>query len=258
MRRTVLWRSIVWVGTEWCALTRDSGGWELSGTVLAVVGSEPARVQYAVALDDGWSTREVGVDLWLGAGAEPWSLRMVVDQEQRWQIVADAPDVGPEPGQSEAFHGLVDIDLGFSPVTNTLPIRRLAPAIGEAVDVTAVWVRFPELTVEPLPQRYTRLDERRYRYESAGGAFRAELVVDDVGLVIAYENGWERLAEAAMNGSARQTSRAGLPVDEPESGSVDSQRLAEHERRGQWGHGMPCPYWHLWNACLIGSGRTGR
>jgi hypothetical protein len=199
MRRTVLWRSIAWVGTEWCALRRDSGGWRLSGTVLAAVGNEPARVQYAVTLDDGWSTREVEVDLWLGASAEPRSLRMLVDQEQRWRIVVDPPDVGREPGTSEALHGLVDVDLGFSPATNTLPIRRLAPAIGEAVDVTAVWVRFPELTVEPLPQRYTRLDERRYRYESAGGAFQAELVVDDLGLVIAYENGWERLAEATAN-----------------------------------------------------------
>ena len=94
----------------------------------------------------------------------------------------------------EALHGLIDVDLGFSPVTNTLPIRRLDPAIGEAVAVTAAWVRFPELTIEPLPQRYIRLAERRYRYESAGGAFVAEIEVDDLGLVTAYEGGWRRIA----------------------------------------------------------------
>jgi hypothetical protein len=94
----------------------------------------------------------------------------------------------------EALHGLTDVDLGFSPVTNTLPIRRLDPAIGESVAVTAAWVRFPELTIEPLPQRYTRLAERRYRYESAGGAFVAEIEVDDLGLVTTYEGGWRRSA----------------------------------------------------------------
>jgi hypothetical protein len=93
-----------------------------------------------------------------------------------------------------ALHGLVDVDLGFSPVTNTLPIRRLEPAIGEVVAVTAAWVRFPELTIEPLPQRYVRLAERRYRYESAGGAFVAEIEVDDLGLVTTYEGGWRRIA----------------------------------------------------------------
>ncbi|MDQ3227137.1 MAG: putative glycolipid-binding domain-containing protein, partial [Chloroflexota bacterium] len=79
---------------------------------------------------------------------------------------------------------------------NTLPIRRLAPAIGDAVGVTAVWVSFPELTIEPLPQRYIRLDERRYRYESDGGAFVTEIAVDDLGLVVTYDGGWRRIAES--------------------------------------------------------------
>ena len=64
--------------------------------------------------------------------------------------------------------------------------------------MTAVWVRFPELTIEPLPQRYGRLAERRYRYESAGGAFAAEIEVDDLGLVTTYEGGWRRIA-ASVN-----------------------------------------------------------
>ncbi len=102
------------------------------------------------------------------------------------------PPLQPVP----AIEGLVDVDLGFTPATNTLPIRRLTRAVGEAVDVTAAWVRFPELTVEPLPQRYVRLDERRYRYASSGGAFVAELEVDDLGLVVRYEGGWERVAVA--------------------------------------------------------------
>jgi hypothetical protein len=55
-------------------------------------------------------------------------------------------------------------------------------------------VRFPELTIEPLPQRYIRLADWRYRYESAGGAFVAEIEVDDLGLVTHYEGGWRRIA----------------------------------------------------------------
>jgi uncharacterized protein len=60
--------------------------------------------------------------------------------------------------------------------------------------VTAAWVRFPELTIEPLPQRYIRLADRRYHYESAGGAFIAEIEVDDLGIVTTYEGGWQRVA----------------------------------------------------------------
>jgi hypothetical protein len=85
-------------------------------------------------------------------------------------------------------------------VTNTLPIRRPQDAAGGSVELTAVWVRFPELTIETLPQRYTRLADRHYRYESAGGAFVAELTVDDLGLVIDYEGGWLRIAGAEGSG----------------------------------------------------------
>ncbi len=88
--------------------------------------------------------------------------------------------------------GCIDVDLGITPSTNTLPIRRLNLQVGESADVTAAWVRFPELTVEPLAQRYTRLDERRYRYESTTG-FSAELEVDELGLVVRYGDIWERV-----------------------------------------------------------------
>jgi uncharacterized protein len=151
-------------------------------------------VHYAVALGADWSTRAVEIVMHLGATAEFQTLNLTVDPEQRWQVARQPDQERATPDDTEALHGLIDVDLGFSPVTNTLPIRRLAPAIGEAVDVTAVWVRFPELTVEPLPQRYTRLADRRYRYESAGGAFVAEIEVDDLGLVTRYEGGWRRIA----------------------------------------------------------------
>jgi len=90
--------------------------------------------------------------------------------------------------------GTVDIDLGWSPSTNTLPIRRLNLEVGQASgEVIAAWVRFPELALQPLPQEYTRLAERQYRYSSRGGAFVANLVVDDHDLVLDYEGFWQRV-----------------------------------------------------------------
>jgi uncharacterized protein len=193
--RTVLWQGIQSPGSEWCALEREPEGWRFRGIVLAEVASVPVLVEYAVALASDWSTRAVEIVMRSGDASEPRELTLTVAPDQRWQI-ARVPSPNPAMPQDDlqALLGLVDVDLGFSPVTNTLPIRRLNPAIGEAVAVTAAWVRFPELTIEPLPQRYIRLAERRYRYESAGGAFVAEIEVDDLGLVTAYEGGWQRIA----------------------------------------------------------------
>ena len=89
--------------------------------------------------------------------------------------------------------GCLDVDLGFSPVTNTLPIRRLALAVGAAAPVRAAWLRFPGLELEPLEQVYRRLAPARYAYESAAGRFRAELEVDGDGLVTRYGDYWAAL-----------------------------------------------------------------
>jgi len=193
--RTLLWQRIDSSGSEWCALAREPDGWRLRGIVLAEINSIPVLVHYAVSLATDWSTRVVEIALRSGAASQPRRLKITVTPDRQWRIERE-PGLEPAaPADDPALlHGLVDVDLGFSPVTNTLPIRRLDPAIGEEVAVTAAWVRFPELTIEPLPQRYVRLAERRYRYESAGGAFVAEIEVDDLGLVTTYEGGWRRIA----------------------------------------------------------------
>jgi hypothetical protein len=193
--RTVLWQRIDSPGSEWCTLEREPEGWRVRGIVLAAVDTVPGLVQYAVVLASDWSTRAVEIVMHSGNASQLRELRLSVDPEQRWQIEREpAPDTSMPQDDLIALHGLTDVDLGITPATNTLPIRRLDPAIGEAVAVTAAWVRFPELTIEPLPQRYIRLADRRYRYESAGGAFVTEIEVDDLGLVTTYEGGWQRVA----------------------------------------------------------------
>lgn len=196
--RRVIWRRLDRPGMEHCELQclAADRGWLLRGEVIVVIDDEPAWLGYSVELRGDWTTQRVAVRHARGVETVAEML-LEVDDEHRWHLgrwyAGEAmPPLQPVP----AFEGLVDVDLGFTSATNMLPIRRLTPAVGEAVEVTAAWVRFPELTVEPLPQRYVRLDERRYRYESSGGAFVAELEVDDLGLVVSYEGGWARVAEA--------------------------------------------------------------
>ena len=91
--------------------------------------------------------------------------------------------------RASALKGCTDIDLGCSPSTNTLPIRRLRLAIDSSRTIQAAWIQFPELTVVKAAQKYTRLDDYTYRY--ASGDFEAELTVDDDGLVASYAE-WQR------------------------------------------------------------------
>jgi hypothetical protein len=63
-----------------------------------------------------------------------------------------------------------------------------------AVLLIAAWVRFPDLTLQPLAQEYKRISELHYRYSSNAGKFVAEIVVDEEGLVLNYEGLWRRAA----------------------------------------------------------------
>jgi hypothetical protein len=61
--------------------------------------------------------------------------------------------------------------------------------------VQAAWLRFPGFTLEPLAQRYRRIDATTYRYESAGGRFVAELRANAAGFVTRYGDYWEAESE---------------------------------------------------------------
>jgi hypothetical protein len=53
--------------------------------------------------------------------------------------------------------GLLDVDLGFTPASNTNAIRRLDLGIGETTETIAVWLDTADWTVKPLTQSYERL-----------------------------------------------------------------------------------------------------
>ena len=89
--------------------------------------------------------------------------------------------------------GGLDIDLGFTPATNLLPIRRMNLAVGERANVRTAWVRFPELRVEALEQSYQCEEARVFRYDALvdGEKFQARLDTDEFGRVLLYEGLWE-------------------------------------------------------------------
>lgn len=182
LMRSVAWQRLDRPGMEYCELRSVRRGAEIAGAVVLLDEAVPVHLRYSVVCDAEWSTREARVTLIRDGTVRALTLR--VDSQGRWwRGEVEVPEV----------RGCTDVDLAFTPSTNTLPIRRLGLNVGESRDVTAAWVRFPDLEVEPLPQRYVRLGETRYRYESRGGTFTAEVETDDLGLVTDYPPGWRRV-----------------------------------------------------------------
>ena len=177
--RRAAWRRADEVATdEHCTLTVRPGGLSLVGTVLGAEGGLPLRIEYRVLADGTGVTTAAHVrDL---RGFETRTVVLERDAKGNWTV---------DGAKVSALKGCTDVDLGCSPSTNTLPIRRLRIAVGASQTIKAAWITFPDLKVVKASQTYARLDEFTYRYES--GDFESELTVDDDGLVTSYAV-WQR------------------------------------------------------------------
>ena len=179
---TILWHDRDTLGAERCIVSRLGSGFRFAGTVLCPMDGVPLQVAYTVDVDAGWHTRQVVVHV-----AMPHE---VVD------LTLSADGAGAWWNQGEALSsvaGCLDVDLGVTPSTNTLPIRRLQLRPGEAADIAAAWVAFPSLRIARMDQRYECLAVGRYRFHS--GTYSAHLVVDAQGLVQDYEGAWRAIAQ---------------------------------------------------------------
>jgi len=180
--RSVMWQPVDQPGLELCGLFVEDG-WQFDGTVLTAFDGALARVQYGVFCGERWHTESAHATI--EVHGEQRNVRLA-RRKKHWLVNRLV---------REDLAECKDVDLGITPATNTLPIRRLKLEIGESREVTAAWVRFPSLDVQPLKQTYTRLSEFEYRYQSPN--FEARVLVDDLGLVIEYEKGWARVSSSS-------------------------------------------------------------
>lgn len=182
---TIMWRrSLDSLGFEQAQFVSSATGLRIAGAVLTTQDRVPLRVDYRVECDEKWKTRCIWVEQCLGGVRK--KLLLERESDERWLRDARV---------DEALAGCTDVDLGISPSTNTLPIRRLAMAVGGTSEIQAAWVRFPEVAVTRAHQRYRRVSERQYQYQNLDSGFTSPIIVDADGIVQEYGSVWTRVAE---------------------------------------------------------------
>lgn len=111
--------------------------------VAAATASRPAfSASYDLATDESGVTKRLTLRVTLAQRERQLSIAR--DEENMW-LVQDHHAQTKRSG----FNGALDVDVVFSPLFNTLPIRRLGlHKKSELITVPVVYVRVPELTVE--------------------------------------------------------------------------------------------------------------
>lgn len=177
--RSVVWRRLDACGADACRFLSAAGGRIVSGTAIFVEDGAAARLDYEVTCGDDWRTRTASVSGWFGSTQVAFSVERT--DAAGWRING-AP--------LEGVSGVPDIDLSFTPATNTLTIRRLDLQPDREVGTTVLWLDTSDWMLKPIRQVYRRKSATVLAYDSPEHGYRADLVIDDFGVVREYPGLW--------------------------------------------------------------------
>jgi hypothetical protein len=194
--KALMWQRVGAAGAEQ-TLLNDASGLHARGIQLAGA-PVPYSCRYELYTDDQWATVrfEAAVD-------GPGFLRTVRMERAagRWRVTASEqgdldvalqaaghPRAGlPGIEEPDRLADAQDIDLALSPLTNTLPIRRLgllSAKVGTSHELGIAFVVLPSLEVVHSRQTYIVAGEGQVAYRS--GTFEADIAIDGEGYVTHY------------------------------------------------------------------------
>lgn len=151
-----------------------------SAVSAAQDGVEAYTASYSLATDEACVVQRLTVRIAQAMGEQYVTLTR--SEEGIWLV---------DHGQGAArtnFGGALDVDLAFSPLFNTLPVRRLGLHRGAALhDLPVVFVALPSLQVCRVSQTYRTASLGDPAAVSiSSDAWEVELTVDADGLVLEY------------------------------------------------------------------------
>ena len=200
--RFVLWRGVEEWLAEAASIDLQDGGLSASGIQFGA-HPIPYRLDYRLDATDGYVTRE----LELTSTGEGWRRRLLLRHDGSGGWSADVEGDGDPPGgawdgELPDLSDALDIDIGFSPLTNSMPVLRHRLQREGARDFVMAWVSVPDLRVTASKQRYEHVraddDAATVRFLDLDDAFTAELELDHDGLLVFYPALSRRVASEEM------------------------------------------------------------
>lgn len=176
------WRDRWHPGTSTAVLSERLDGWRLTGRADVRFAEGPTTFRFRIDCTPRWDVRSAEITL----KAESQVRRCFIESNGRheWRVGGI---------RNRSLDGCTDFDLAATPATNLLALRRLALAVGETAEILTAWVLFPDIEVQAVRQRYTRLADRHYKFEALNNGFTSEFDVDEALMVTTYGTDYEPL-----------------------------------------------------------------
>ncbi|WP_026128724.1 putative glycolipid-binding domain-containing protein [Nocardiopsis halophila] len=175
------------------------------------LGGEGTGVGTVIAERDGFRLEATEA----AAGERPFGGRLTVRTDLAWEVLRARIEAVTDQGMKAVelcragaqwsvdgtrrpdLDGCVDVCASCTPLTVTLPVRRLGLRKGEAREIAMAWVDVPGLTVRKIARRCTRLEPAggRQCYEISDEALgTVRVTVDREGVPFDIEGMYTRAA----------------------------------------------------------------
>ncbi len=175
----VMWQGLHEPSMELLRVTRHGDITQVESLFAGVYEGAPLQAGYTVELNAHGGIQSVR-----------WGDRWLARRDGQWRL-------GYLPLGAD-FDVCSTIDIRQTPFTNTLAIKELELAVGET---KTIWVIFLYLNgggFVPQQQQYTRLSERRYRFDNLDGGFVADIEVDANDFVVDYPGLFQQVYPSSL------------------------------------------------------------
>ncbi|MEJ5105718.1 putative glycolipid-binding domain-containing protein [Chryseobacterium sp. MYb328] len=181
--KTLIWQGIAFQSLEYFNLTEDDKNFIVESRIIGSYEGKMYTVDYQLIIDLNWNILEFIIESEVNTVKNKLTGRKLQDE---WEI---NNVINPD------FKGFPFIDISLTPFTNTLPINNLQWAENDSQEIKVIYIDILNNLIKPVTQQYTKIDKHTYHYDNLQTDFKADIVVDENGLVVNYPGLFVKIAE---------------------------------------------------------------
>ncbi|MDR3026411.1 putative glycolipid-binding domain-containing protein [Chryseobacterium sp.] len=181
--KTLIWKGIFYQSLEYFNIHSDDKGYTVQSRIIGCYKDKIYAVDYRMFIDKNWIIQNFQIESEVNKVKTTLEGKKLQDQ---WEI---NNVINPE------FNNFKFIDISLTPFTNTLPINNLNLSENKSQKIDVIYIDVLKQHIKPVQQKYTRRAPYQYLYENIENDFKAEISIDESGLVISYPELFEKITE---------------------------------------------------------------
>jgi hypothetical protein len=181
VNKQLFWTGQVYQSSERCSIASSASGIEINSIVKGKWNDIPFDVKYFIKTNPNWET--IYFELQTSMEGSVQKIQYQSDGKGVWTSNESVLD---------HLAGCIDIDISVTPLTNTLPLKRLKMVGNQSELIKVLYVDVLENSISSKQQKYTRITGTMYKFENVPNDFESTITVDNDGYVVDYPGLFEK------------------------------------------------------------------